>query len=344
MGAAILALAACGDGAAQDATDEPVPVRTATVERGDLTTTVSAPGTYGPADEIALAFKIGGVVARVTVEAGDRVEAGTLIAALEPDEIAAAVSQARAGAEKARRDLARAERLYRDSVAPLAALEDARTAAEVAEAELERARFNRRHAEIRAPADGVVLERRVEGGETVGAGAPLVVLGTEGGPGVVRLGLPDRDRVRVEVGDPAAVTFDALPGRSFTGRVSRIGAAASSRTGTWEAEVALDRAEGLVPGLVGRVEIQRPGGAREGGEVALVPVDAVLEAGGPEAVVFVLEGAADDESRIARRRPVRIGALHDGRIAVLGGLEGVTQVVTAGAAWLDDGQRVRVVR
>lgn len=344
VAAATLALAACGDGAAQDAPDAPVPVRTASVERGGLAATVGAPGTYGPADEIALAFKVGGVVARVTVEAGDRVEAGTLLAALEPDEIEAAVSQARAGAEKARRDLARAERLYRDSVAPLAALEDARTAAEVAEAELERADFNRRHAEIRAPAAGVILDRRVEGGETVGAGAPVVVLGTEGGPGVVRLGLPDRDRVQVAVGDPAVVTFGAIPGRSYAGRVSRIGAAASRRTGTWEAEVALDQADGLLPGLVGRVEIRPAAGVGQGGEVALVPVEAVLEAGGDRGAVFVLEESPDAESPIARRRTVRIGALHEGRIVVLGGLEGVDRVVTAGAAWLDDGQRVRVVR
>lgn len=344
MAAATGALAACGDGAAQDTPDAPVPVRTAPVERGGLATTVSAPATYGPAEEISLAFKVGGVVARVAVEAGDRVEAGALMAALELDEIEAGVNQARAGAEKARRDLARAERLYRDSVAPLVALEDARTAAEVAEAELERARYNRRHAEIRAPGAGVVLERRVEGGETVGAGTPLLVLGTEGRPGVVRLGLPDRDRVRVGVDDPAVVTFDALPGRSYTGRVSRVGAAASPRTGTWEVEVALDDAEGLVPGLVGRVEIRGSGGTGDGAEVALVPVEAILEAGDAEGAIFVLEDASDGEVSIARRRPVRIGALRDGRIAVLGGLEGVDQVVTAGAAWLDDGQRVRVVR
>jgi RND family efflux transporter MFP subunit len=336
---ALAVAAACGGpaGASQDpGNGEPVAVRVAPVLAEEVTRPVVATGTLGPKEEIALSFKIGGVVARIAVDAGERVRAGQRLAALDLREIEAAVARAGSAAEKAERDLARARRLYADSVVTLAQLQDAETAADVARADLAAARFDRRYAVILAPADGVVLRRDGEPGETVAPGSPVLVLGSRARGAVVRVGLADRDVIRVRLGDPAVVRFDALPDRRFDGTVTEIGAAAEPGTGTYEVEIAVPGAGALAAGLVGQVEIRPAARSR----VFVVPIEAMIEADGDEATVFAL---STDGARAERRR-VTVAFLAGDRVAVSAGLEDVGAVLTDGAAYLDDGAAVRVIR
>ncbi len=82
--------------------------------------------------------------------------------------------------EKALRDVARAEELHTAGVAALALVQDARTSEEVARASLRMARFDAQHAEIRAPANGVILARLVEENEMVSPGVPVLAFKTRG--------------------------------------------------------------------------------------------------------------------------------------------------------------------
>ena len=108
------ALAGCRGGDAQqvpEGGDAATPVRTAPVADTLLARLIVAAGTVAPKDEIALSFKVGGVIARIAVNAGDAVRAGQLLAALDLREIEAALSKTRSAVDKAERDLARARRL-----------------------------------------------------------------------------------------------------------------------------------------------------------------------------------------------------------------------------------------
>ena len=334
LGLAALAPAACTRGRADTPRlDEPTPVRTATVTLERLAPPVTATGVLGPKEEVPLSFKIGGVIARVLVDEGRTVRSGDTLAALELREIDAAVARARSGALKAERDLTRAQRLHADSVVTLEQLQNAQTGLDMARSELESASFNRRYAIIVAPTAGVVLRRSAEPGQLVQAGTPIVTLGSSARGVVLRAGLADRDVVRIARGDRAQVRFDALPGRTFEGTVTEIAAAADAMTGTYRTEVALPEAARLASGLVGEVEI-RPQ-ARQ--EFALVPVDALLEADGDKATLFVLS----PDGRHAARRAVTIAFLSGERAAVAG-LTGAQAVITDGAAYLNDGSAVRV--
>jgi multidrug efflux system membrane fusion protein len=332
-----LALVACARGGPDQSSrpaDTRAVVRAASVIDTVLARPVVATGSVAPEDEIALGFKIGGVNARISVDAGDRVRAGQTLASLDLREIDAGLAKARSGAAKAERDLTRARRLYSDSVVTLAQLQDAETGDEMARADLQAATVNRHYSVIVAPTGGVVLRRMAEAGENIAAGSAVLVLGSRGTGNVLKAGLADRDVVSIRKGDPALVRFDALSGRGFAGRVSRIGAAADPGTGTYEVEVALDGADGLAAGLVGRVEI-RPA---KGLPARLVPVEAVLEADGGDATVYAL---SSDGTR-AERRHVSVAFIDGSRVAVAKGLEGVSRVLTDGAAYLDDGAAVRV--
>ena len=308
---------------------------------------ITATGVLGAKDQVSLAFKIGGVVARVLVDDGAAVRRGQLLAALDQREIDAVVAKAIAGAEKARRDAARAERLFRDSVVTLAQLQDAQTARDAAEADLRTARVNQEFAVIIAPADGVVLSRVANAGQLVGPGASVIDFAARTRGSVLRVGLPDRDVVAVRTGTRATVVFDAVPGRVFRGQVSQVGASADARTGTFNVEVQLRGVADLPSGLVGRLTIggsaetrtpDRAVGPRASSDgVWSIPAEALVEGDREVGVVYTVDGA----SNRARRLPVTLVALRGDRILVRG-LGGVLRVVSAGATWLVDSAQVEV--
>jgi RND family efflux transporter MFP subunit len=314
-------------------------VRTAAVLDTVMAQPVRATGTLTSKEEVPLSFKVGGVVARIEVEEGQSVPAGRRLAVLELPEIDAAVAKAQAGADKADRDLARARALYADSVITRELLENAETGREVASNDLAIARFNLRYATIVAPSAGIVLRRLAEPGQLVGPGTPVLYFGAASKGEVVRVGLTDRDVVRLGVDDPADVTFDAYPGRTWSGRVARLGAAAAPGAGTYEVEIRLDEpvtgetgAAGLASGLVGDVSI-RPARAQQ---VRMVPVLSLLEGDGERAYVWSLDPAG-----APRRHAVRVAFLEGDRAAIREGLEGIDRVVTDGAAYLTESSRVR---
>ena len=339
----LVATAACRapDAAARttdDADTRPaLAVTVATVETDVRPAPVLVAATLAAKEEIPLAFKIGGVIARMAVEPGERVRAGQVLAELADDEIGAAVRKAREGREKAERDLARATALFADSAVTRAQLDDATTGLEVARADERAAQFNRRFAAIVAPAEGLVLRRHGEAGEQVPPGQPVVVFRTARRGMVARVALADHERMRLAVGDAAEVRFGAAPARAITGRVRVIGAAPSPTTGAFEAELALSGADDLPSGLVGTAVIApAPRGRGRADATPAVPVEALIEADGDSAAVFVVT-----TGDVARRRAVRVGSLVDGRVRVSQGLTAGERVVVAGGAYLADGARVR---
>ena len=331
----MLGLGACGDGADTKAAADAAPVRVATVETASSAEALRAIGVVAAADEVRLAFKAGGMIRTINVEQGERVHRGELLATLADDEVAAAVAQAQALADKAARDLERGKALLADEVATREQVEDLETARSVAAAGLRSALFNARHARIEAPADGVVQRRLAEPDELVAAGQPVLVVGNTGSGWIVRAALSDRDVVRVKTGMTAEVSLDAFPGLKFAASVTEIAAAADPQTGTYELKLTVDaQDQHFVQGLVAKVVIAD----QDAKGVPVVPVTALLEADGRAAQVFVVAASGH-----AKRVPVQTGRLLGERIEIVTGLSPGDRVVTEGAAWLDDDDAVRVL-
>ncbi len=305
---------------------------------------ITLTGTLAGKEEVALAFKIGGVIRRIAVDPGQTVHAGQVLAELRPTEIAAQVSTAQESRRKAERDLTRVMRLYADSVATLEQLQDARTALDVAGNGTRIAQFNAEYAVIRAPGDGVVLSRMAEPGQVVDPGHTVLSVRRNGRGMVVRIGLSDRDAVRVRIGDQADVRFDALAGQRFGGRVTQRAAASTSGSGDYAVEITLGvSANSLPTGLVARVSLRPNAVAAAATSHVTVPLDALVDADADSAAVFVLR--ADGHS--VSRRPLKLTdaaeALRTAQVPVVSGLSGTETVVTSGMSRLIDGTRVRVV-
>jgi multidrug efflux pump subunit AcrA (membrane-fusion protein) len=335
----------------------PVVVRLVPIAEGPVDRPIFGTGTLRQKSEADLSFKVGGVVAAVLVEEGARVKKGQVLARLDPTEVDAALRQTKEGARKADRDLERVRRLHASGALPIAELQNAETAASTIRAAVDAATFNAQRSVIVAPDDGRVDRKMVEPGEVVAPGRAVFHVSGRSKGAVVRLGLVDRDALRVREGDDARVMIDALPNAPLHGTLTQIATVATPGVGTFDVEVRLDssRAEGasrvppaadprlpppgvssatesLLSGLTAKVEIRRAE------QVAgVVPIGALVEGRGTDAAVFVV-----DQGR-AKRVPVKVAFLLDGRAALGVAPEPRTMVVEAGASQLEDGSPVRVL-
>jgi RND family efflux transporter MFP subunit len=247
----------------------------------------------------------------------------------------AEVEQARQLAAKAARDLARGEALHADQVIPLEQLENLRTQAQVAAAQLRAAEFNGRHAQLVAPRAGRVLRRLAEPQDLVPPGQVVLVLGGEGAGVAIRASLSDRDIARVSLGDRADVRLDPWPDRSFEARITEVAGAANERSGLFDIEAQVSgEVEALRAGMVARLRIFP---TRDAGELLHVPLGAILEGDGGRASVYVL--TADDK---VQQRAIEVAWIGPDSVAVRAGLAAGERVVVAGAPYLHDGEAVRV--
>lgn len=309
----------------------PVAVETTRVEVRSVARRVHGAGRVRAADEVTMSFPSGGVVAQVRVEAGERVTRGQVLAVLDAAPARARLDGARSAAEKARRDFTRATALEGSGLARQQR-EDASTGLEVAQANLEAASFEVRRSALVAPADGIVLERFAEPDQTVGAGAPVLRLGTDAA-WELGVAISAADALRVEVGIPATVSLAAYPGETFGGRVVRRAGGAGG-LGTWSLTVALDPTDrALASGLVGAADL-----APESEPLPVVPLSALAEVNGTTASVYVV-----DDGSIARRVPVKIAWFDGEDVALAAPREGLDAVISVGTAFVRDGVAVSAV-
>lgn len=318
------------------ALSDTIPVRIEPVSASDDSSRIRISGLLHTEDELRLSFKIGGMVAGVSVEEGQRVRNGQLLATLNSTEIDAQVQMASIQLEKALRDNKRAENLYRDSVATLEQVQNSRTAVAAARETVKQIGFNRRYASIVSPVDGFVIKRLSNPGEMASPGAPVVVIGSLGGGSrwVLKAGVSDREWSSIQVGDRTDVSFDAWPGRSFPGVVTSRAMAADPANGTFPLEVRVDfGAEKPATGMFGRADVI-PSVVRQGYSI---PYESLLEAEGDKGYVFVT-----DDRKTVRMVEVTISSLTQQRVQIASGLEGHPFVVTAGSPYLKDGSPIRV--
>jgi len=345
-----LAISGCSKTEAPGARTRPPPLVTSVkVESRDVPVEVHAPVDLRPLAQADVGAKTLGYLDAVLVDRGDKVHKGQLLAVVRPsdlpDQMTAArgtLAQTQASLALARTNHERAELLAPKGVVSqqelqqtAAALASAEAAEAAAKANLSALATRLGEMRIEAPIDGYVLSRKLDPGALVGPATPTPIL-TVGRTDVLRVFVAanERDVESLSVGKEAHVEVDALPGRSFQGRVARMAPAFDVASRTLDAEVHLDNRNGLLrPGMYGRGAITVDTHANS----LVVPVAAVL-ANEDKRYVFVVQGDK------VKRHEVRIGVDGGEWLEVISGLSPGDEVVTAGAEGLADGASVRVAR
>lgn len=234
----LLAAAACSQGSASE---DQLALETSTVVRGDLESTVEATGTIEAIKVVEVKSQASGEILRMNVDLGDQVERGDLLLRIDPRDVQNDLEQARADLEQAQAQLRVAEsrldraRALRDSgVVTQEELEsavlehaNARSAHQRAESRLELATDRREDATINAPITGTVIEKVVEEGQVITStqsvtGGTVLLRMADLLEVQVRTLVDESDVGRVEAGQPAAITVEAYPDRTFRGEVLKI--------------------------------------------------------------------------------------------------------------------------
>ena len=214
----------------------------AEVARRDIDVVAEASGVVEPIRVVEVKSKASGEALEVTVETGDRVEAGALLATIDPRDVQSAYDQAVADEEAAKvhvqlaqTEQARVKKIRESGLASPQDLETAEQTTADARASLVRADTNLRLARerladvtIKAPADGTMLSRSVEPGQIIASATQNVSGGTtlftmaDLTTMQVRAKVDEVDIGQVRAGQRVRVSVDAYPGRTFEGEVSKI--------------------------------------------------------------------------------------------------------------------------
>lgn len=308
-----------------------LPVVTAEAVRETVTSFLVATTTLTAERSIDVVARAGGQVVEVLVEEGDAVRAGQVMARLDPSDARLALAEAQAHYDNIRRQYARTTELAQHGGVTDQELENQRYQLDLRTIAVERSRQQLADTEIRSPLTGIVGERSVEPGATIGVSTRVFnVLDPE--PLQAVLHVPDAGRRSMTVGQEVRVLAAGEVGAR--GVISRVSPVVDAESGTVKVTVELDGAAGaageLVPGTF--VTVQVPTETRP--DVVVVPKRAVLLERDQSIVYRVEDGAA-------LRTPVAVGLSAEDLVEITSGLAAGAVVVTVGQESLRDGAPVR---
>lgn len=285
------------------------------------------PARVVPVHEADVATRMAGTLTAVTVEVGDRVAAGTVVARLDDADIRARVDGAAAQVELAERTFQRMSNLARDGAASQQELDEARARLEGARGQLAEARAQLDYAVIPAPLAGTVTARMADPGDLAAPGQPLLRIA---GPGIkVVAELPGELQGRLDTG--TEVVIEGTDGHPVRGTVLRAVPSLDPASRRFRVEVAPAEAAALLAGSAVRIVL--PAG---GDESRWIPADAVVRSG-------QLTGVYTVESDTLRLRWLSLGRTEGAGVEVLAGPAGALTVVREPAQDLRDGQPVSSV-
>jgi HlyD family secretion protein len=283
IAALVIVLATVGfiamrNGAGNAAKLDVVPYKEMTVQTGDFDITVTASGSVKPINRIEIKSKASGRIEELPIEVGDLVKKGALIARLDQKDERAELEQAKANLAIAEAELKQAQHTYdrRDqlfakglvSEEELGQIELSLATAKgkllQAQTALERAEESFAESIVRAPIDGVILQKYVEEGQiiasgvnNVGGGTPIADIADMHSVHI-EAGIDEIDIGKIRPGQEAIVIAEAYPQKRFKGKIVRLApeARVEQNVTLFDVIVEVENAEGLLKsGMNANVEI-----------------------------------------------------------------------------------------
>ena len=323
--------------------------RTEPVERGDLSSAISATGTLGATATVEVGTQVSGTLQSVEVDFNDNVEPGQVIARIDPSTFQARVSQAdaglasaqanlaeaRASAVNAQKDFARKSQLaerqlvsFTDRDLARAQRDQAQARVLSAQAQIQQQAANLNTAKldlaktiIRSPVKGTVLARNVEPGQTVAASLQTPVLFKIAGDLTameIILAIDESDIGQVRVGQSATFSVDAYPEKSFQGKVKQIRLSANNVSNVVTYPVVIEvsnNEQSLLPGMTATAQIITSQKSRvltlPSAALRFRPASAASAASGPPMGAPSAERSMPSAEERSKRMQAQLGAMRD---------------------------------
>lgn len=355
---------ACGCGAPKNATAPLTPVTVATVTPYSGAGGIRYSASIVPYSQVSLVFKSAGYITGIlmrpgvdgrmrVLQQGDFVKKGTVVATVRQadyihavQQYAGQVEQAKAAALKAQQDFRRAQALYTanaltqaDYDAATAQRDSTEGTVKTAQGALSEAKQALSDCELRAPIDSWVLDRNVEVGDFAATGTAAFSLGETRLVKAV-FGVPDVLLSSLRMGQRQGVITESLP-QEFQGRVTAISPIADQKSRTFEVEVTIPNAKGLLKaGMVATLDLGQPALVNP---VAVVPLSAIVPSGAGTKAFAVFLVLKEEGQDVVKLQPVQLGDTYGNQVAVLKGVTEGDHVVSMGATLVKDGQEVQII-
>jgi RND family efflux transporter MFP subunit len=319
-------------------------VKTTIAKTSDSGQTLALPGSLQGFQQAPIAARAAGYVRRWSKDIGSHVEKGELLAEIESPEVDQALSQAEATRQQtaaslalARSTVERWEALRKKDVVSAQELDERRSAATqavanlaAADANVQRLRQLQSFARVTAPFSGVITRRNVDVGDLIDSGGRTLFVLTQMDPLRVYVNVPQSYAQLVKPGQKVVVTQAELRGQTFPGTVARTAASIDAATRTMQVEIALPNRDGvLLPGAYVQVELPLAGA-----QTMIVPTNVLLFRGEGTRVA-----AVDGASRV-HLKPVTLGRNLGESIEVLDGINAGERLVVNPSDALAEGDTV----
>jgi len=300
-----------------------------TSETGQITLS----GATEPETTVDLGFMVSGKINQITVQEGQTIKSGQLIAGLDPTDYRLGVDIANANVARVQDEYNRLSILnQRGSIAP-ADYQKAVIGLREVKAHQQLAAKNLRETRLYAPISGIVARRGADPGEIISQGMALFSI-VDIQPIKVRASVPEAEVGQVKTGQAAQVYISALD-TTLTGKVSLIGAVADPASRTYTVKIDLPNKNATIrPGMVADVRLP----AAQKINALVVPGEAIRRDPDQATYVFVV----DQQKNQAFRRNITVGRLYGNNIEITSGLAPNDLVVTGGQERLNDAAPVQI--
>ncbi len=325
--------AASAEAGENDEEAAPVPVEVDGAVRDEVVAIYTGTAALETDEDAMVVAKVSGEVESISVEEGDTVRAGQVLARLDGDRLRLEMERARANLAKLEQEYKRNTQLKERGLVSATAFEDIKYEMDALRAAFNLARLEVSYTEIKAPVDGVVAQRFIKVGNTLAVNDPVFhITGLD--PLIAYLHVPEKEFRKLAAGQSAEVRVDAIPDKGFAGVIERISPVVDPQTGTFKVTLNVTDPSGrLKPGMFGRFNVVYD--RRE--DTLLVPRVAMVD-DESEHALFVVENGK------AVRRQVRTGYPQGDQIEIVEGLDGTEEIVVVGQNGLKDGMDVEVIR
>lgn len=341
----VLLLTACGEEAPPP---EPVARPIKILELGGASGggVLEFPGSVEAGQSAELAFEVPGKLIERPVDEGQLVEAGTLLARLDPRDYETELAAQEAQRAAAQAEFSRTRKLFNAEVTSRQELDAKRRTFEVSEARVEQAAKAVEDTRLLAPFAGTVARIVIENFENVQAKQTVLVLENDALFDVA-VAIPEQDAARLEPGLSLAerttrgrptVEISALPGRSFPARISEFATTADPATRTFEATIQFENPGDVTirSGMTAKVTVNVPDDVEAAAGTRIPSVATTADENG-DAYLWVV----DPTSLAVSRRNVVLGELSGDSVQVREGLAGQEWIATSGVHHLREGMVVR---
>lgn len=323
-----------GEAQAKDGKDnkpEAIPVEVASAARRPVAASYTGTAPLEARGESQVVAKTSGVALKVLVEEGQRVSAGQPLVRLDPDRARLAVAQTEAQMRKLENNYRRSTELAKQQMVSANDVDQIKYDLENMRAQHRLAALELSYATVLAPISGVIASRSIKDGNFVQINTPIFRI-VDTSQLEATLNVPERELATLKAGQPAVLAVDAMPGKTFTGKVDRVSPVVDSGSGTFRVVLAFTGGGVLQPGMFGRIKIDYDQRA----DALVVPRSALLDDENDPAVFAIRNGKA-------ARVPVKLGYTDGSWAEVRSGLKPGDKVVTAGKVALREGSEVQVI-